>query len=180
MKQMKNIIIISSSPRTDGNSETLAKAFMNGAIDGGNNVELICLRDYNLGYCYGCYACSDSGKCFQKDGMNEIADKLLKADVIVLSTPVYFYTMSGQMKVFIDRLVPVYTKIKADIYLMCTAWDSDTVMLKLTIESMRGCTRDCFENCTEKGAIIVGGVVDKGEINGRAELDEAYNMGQNC
>lgn len=177
---MKNVIVISSSPRKDGNSENLAKAFYKGAEEAGNKAELICLRDYNLGYCHGCYACSETGRCFQKDGMNELSEKLINADVIVFATPVYFYTMSGQLKVFIDRLVPSYTKINADIYLMCTAWDSDTEMLKLTIESIRGCTRDCFENCTEKGVIAVGGATEKGEINGRKELETAYYMGKNC
>lgn len=177
---MKNVIVISSSPRKDGNSEMLAKEFYRGAIDAGNRAELITLRDYNLGYCHGCYACSETGKCFQKDGMNELAEKLVNADVIVFATPVYFYTMSGQMKVFIDRLVPSYTKIHADIYIIATAWDPEKENLELTAESIRGCTRDCFEGCKEKGVILAGGNSEKGEILGKPEMQEAYEMGKNC
>ncbi|MDO4426227.1 MAG: flavodoxin family protein, partial [Planctomycetia bacterium] len=70
---------------------------------------IVRLNEMRLGYCQGCYACTKTGKCFQNDGMNELAEKVRQADVLVLATPVYFYTMSGQMKVFIDRLVPVYT-----------------------------------------------------------------------
>ena len=176
----KNVVIISSSPRRDGNSETLARQFFQGAVDAGHEVNFFCLRDLDLGYCKACYACAKTGKCCQKDQMNEIAPFLLAADVIVFATPVYFYTMSGQMKVFVDRLVPWYTQIHADIYLMCTAADEDKKLLKLTIESLRGCTRDCLEQCTEKGVIIAGGVYEKGEIAGRPELKKAYKMGRNC
>lgn len=177
---MKNVLIISSSPRKNSNSEQLAKAFYNGAKEAGNNVEFINLKDYNLGYCKACYVCEKTGKCFQNDGMNEIAEKLLKADVIAFVTPVYFYTMSAQLKVLIDRLVPYYTQVRADIYLFCTAWDSETKNLQLALESIRGCTRDCFEECEEKGALAVGGVNEAGAIEGREELKTAFEMGYSC
>lgn len=177
---MKNVLILSSSPRVDGNSDTLAKEFRRGAEDAGHNVELVRLNEKNIGYCIGCYACHTTGTCFKKDDMAELYDKMLQADVIVFATPVYFYTMSGQLKVFIDRLTPIYERVRADIYLMCTAWDPDVKNLELTIESIRGLTRDCFEECEEKGVIVVGNVGGKGEIQGRPELIEAYNMGKNC
>lgn len=110
---MKNVVIISSTPRANGNSFVLAKEFARGASDASNNVEIINLKDYDLNYCKGCFACFKIGKCVQNDGMNEIASKLIKADVIVFATPVYFYSVSGQLKVFIDRLVPVYKKNKS-------------------------------------------------------------------
>ncbi len=177
---MKNVVIISSSPRKNGNSDTLCRQFEKGAKEVGHNVEYISLVDTHIGYCIGCYACKRSGKCFQNDAMNEISEKLLKADVIVFGTPVYFYTMSGQLKVFIDRLVPCYEKISADIYIMATAWDSNVENLELTAESIRGATRDCFENCEEKGCLLVGGVSDIGDIADRIELVKAYNMGKGC
>ena len=177
---MKNVIILSSSPRKDGNSELLCKEFQKGAKDAGHNVELVRVNEMKLGYCQACYACSKTGKCFQNDGMNELTEKLLAADVIVFATPVYFYTMSAQLKTLIDRLVPSYTEIRADIYIIATAWDDNVQNLELTAESIRGCTRDCFENCTEKGALIVGDVNEKGDIVGREEMKKAYIMGKNC
>lgn len=63
---MKKVIIISSSPRKNGNSETLAKEFARGAESSNNQVEFISLRDLDLKYCIGCYACHKTGKCFQK------------------------------------------------------------------------------------------------------------------
>jgi len=177
---MKNVLIISSSPRVNSNSDALCKQFEKGAKEAGHNVEYVRLKDKKIGYCLGCYACEKTGKCFQNDDMTSLRESLLKADVIVFATPVYYYCMSAQLKTFIDRLVPFYTEIRADIYLFATAWDSDTKNLESTLEAMRGCTRDCFEGCTEKGALAVGGVHEQNEILNRPELNKAYEMGKNC
>lgn len=177
---MKKVIIISSSPRKDGNSETLAKEFMRGAMDAGNEVELITLRDYNLKYCTGCYTCAETGKCVINDGMNEIGQKLLEANVIVFATPVYFYSMSGQLKVMIDRLVPVYRKIKADIYMIATQYDSNKEIMDLTFDSIRGATKHCFSDCTEKGLLYGTELWDKKDASVRSDyLEQAYRMGRN-
>lgn len=177
---MKNVLIISSSPRKNGNSERLCQEFQRGALEAGHNVELVALREKKINYCIGCYACAKLGRCFQKDDMNELAQKMAAADVIVLATPVYFYSMSGQLKVFIDRLVQNYTEIHADIYLFAAAWDPRPGNLEPTLEAIRGCTRDCFRACPEKGTLAVGSVTEKGEIEGRSELEQAYKMGRSC
>lgn len=178
---MKNVLIISSTPRVGGNSEVLCKQFAKGAQEAGHNVEIVNLRDYKLNYCIGCYACHKLGKCFQNDGMNELSEKMLNANVIVLATPVYYYCMSGQLKVFIDRLTPIYEQVKAEIYLIATMWDPDEKMMEPTIEAMRGLTRDCFEDCREMGIICASDVGGLGEINDKPDyLHLAYTMGKNC
>ena len=178
---MKKVIVISSTPRRGGNSEILAEEFARGAGDAGHAVEVIDLRDYHLNYCVACYACADSGKCVIGDGMNEIAEKLVEADVIVFATPVYFYSMSGQLKVFIDRLVPVYTKIRADIYMIATQWDDNPDMMEKVFEAIRGCTVDCFEECEEKGVLYGAGLNEVGDAEKKPEyLATAYEMGKNC
>ncbi len=178
---MKNVLIISSTPRVGGNSEILCKEFEKGAIEAGHNVDFVNLRDFNLKYCIGCYACRNTGTCFQKDGMDELYNKLKTASVIVFATPVYFYSMSGQLKVFIDRLTPVYEDIRADIYMIATMWDKNKPMMESTFEAIRGLTRDCFENCQEKGIIVGSDLSDRGEAQSRADLlKQAYEMGKNC
>ena len=121
---MKRVLIISASPRKNGNSDILCDRFAKGAAESGHKVEKIFLASENIGYCRGCGVCNSTHKCVQKDDMAEILDKMVTADAIVLATPVYFYTMDGQMKTFIDRTVPRYTEITdKDFYFIMTAAD---------------------------------------------------------
>ena len=77
----KNILILSSSPRRGGNSDTLCDEFMRGAIESGNQVEKIFLRDKNIHPCTGCSVCSRYKKpCPQKDDAAEVIEKMLAAD----------------------------------------------------------------------------------------------------
>ena len=100
------VLIINGSPRVNGNSDLLCDAFIRGAEESGNQVEKISLREKEVHSCKACYACFKTGSCVQKDDMAEILQKLEEAKVLVLASPTYFLTMSGQMKVFIDRLLP--------------------------------------------------------------------------
>lgn len=177
---MKKVLIISSSPRKNGNSDRMCREFEKGAVEAGNEVCYVRLAEKNIGYCIGCYACQNDGKCFKNDDMQELQEKVLAADVLVLATPVYFYSMSAQLKTFIDRLTPIYEEVRSDIYLFATAWDPEVKNLESTLEAMRGLTRDCFEGCEEKAAIAVADVGGMGEIEGRKELETAYNLGKNC
>lgn len=177
---MKNVLILSSSPRVNGNSDLLCSQFAKGAKEAGHQVEIVHLNNKKIHPCYGCYSCDNSGACFQKDDMAELLPKMLEADVIVFASPVYFYSMSGQLKVFIDRLVPIYTQVRADIYIFVTAYDSNKRNLESTVEAIRGLTRDCFEECEEKGVLMAGGVDERGEIKAKPEFMKAYDMGKNC
>ena len=94
----KNVLILSSSPRKGGNSETLAAAFAEGAQEAGNQVETVYLRDMQYGFCKGCLACQKPGHCVIKDDAVEIVTKMHDADVLVFATPVYYYSVSGQLK----------------------------------------------------------------------------------
>lgn len=178
---MKNILIISASPRKGGNSDTLCDEFLRGAKDSGNNAEKIFLRDKKINYCTGCGVCNNTHKCVQKDDMAEILDKMVKADVIVLATPVYFYTMDAQLKTLIDRTVPRYVEISGkEFYFIVTAADTDKSMLKKTLDGLRGFTEDCLSNPIEKGVIYASGVWQAGEVNGTDYMRQAYEMGRNA
>lgn len=90
------ILILSASPRKGGNSELLCDQFLRGAEEGGHQVEKIFLRDKRIAHCVACGACQgNGGRCVQQDDMAEVLDKMILADVIVMATPVYFYTMNG-------------------------------------------------------------------------------------
>lgn len=177
---MKNVLIISASPRKNGNSNMLCDRFAQGAEESGHNVEKVFVAGKNIGYCRGCGVCNNTHKCVQKDDMTEILDKMVAADVIVLATPVYFYSMDGQMKTFIDRTVPRYTEItNKDFYFIMTAADTEKGNLERTMETFRGFTEDCLEGAREAGIIYGTGAWQAGEIKGTPAYDEAYEMGKN-
>lgn len=177
----KKVIIISSSPRKGGNSDTLCDKFAQGAIEAGNNVEKIFLKDKKINYCTGCGFCNtnDYCGCAQKDDMNEILEKLIAADVIVFATPVYFYTMCGQMKTFIDRFCARYTHIaNKDFYYIMTAADGNPHAMDRVIVEFDGLMA-CLPNPTVKGQIVATRVWQKGDIAQTDYPQLAYDMGKN-
>ena len=94
----KNILILSTSPRKNGNSEMLAREFARGAEEAGHNVELLSLHDKTIGFCKGCLACQKTQRCVIHDDADAIVRKMKDAEVIAFATPIYFYEMCGQMK----------------------------------------------------------------------------------
>lgn len=176
---MKKVLIISSSPRKGGNSDLLCDRFQVGAESAGHSVEKIFLKNYNIGYCRGCGVCNTTHKCVQADDMAALLDKMVQADVIVLATPVYFYSMDGQLKTFIDRTVPRYTEIaNKDFYYIMTAADMDKESLTRTVEGLRGFTLDCLPNANEAGIIYGTGAWQIGEIKATKAYTEAFEVGK--
>ena len=121
----KAVLIVSSSPRKNGNSETLADAFAKGAREAGHSVETVRLREKQLGFCKGCLACSKLGRCVIQDDAVGIAAKMHDADVLVFATPVYYYSVCGQLKTMLDRANPLFGSDYAftEAYLLATALD---------------------------------------------------------
>ena len=170
----KKVLILSSSPRKGGNSDLLCEEFLKGAKDAGNEVEKIFIRNKKIGYCIDCGTCYKKGKpCIQNDDMAEILEKMIKADAIVMATPVYFYTMDAQMKTVIDRCIAKYTEIKnKDFYFIATAAANSKKYIEKTIEGLRGFT-DCLDNVKEKGIIYAYGVWNAGEVKEKSYMKEA-------
>lgn len=175
---MKNILILSSSPRRGGNSDTLSDEFLRGARDAGHSVEKIFLRDKTINYCTGCSICSAQGKpCPQQDDMAPILEQMIAADVIVMATPVYFYTLSAQMKTLIDRCCGRYTEISdKTFYFIVTAAEDDQPKMERTIDTFQGFL-DCLDRPTTGGVVFGLGVWHVGEIKGHPAMHEAYTMG---
>ena len=175
----KKVLILSSSPRKDGNSETLAAAFAKGARKAGHQVETVSLREKQVGFCKGCLACLKLGHCVIKDDAVEIADKMHDADVLVFATPVYYYSVSGQLKTVLDRANPLfgtdYGFTKA--YLLATAAEDEPETVEGTVKAVQGWV-DCFERCELADTVFAGGVNEIGEINGHPALKRAYQVGK--
>lgn len=178
----KKVLVLSASPRKGGNSELLCDRFIEGASESGNSAEKIFLRDKKIGYCVDCGMCSKAqtkGVCSQKDDMAEILNKMISADVIVMATPVYFYTMDAQMKTLIDRTVARYTELtNKEFYFIVTAADNSISAMERTIEGFRGFTDCCLEEPIEKGIIYGVGVWQKGDVKASKAMMQAYEMGK--
>jgi multimeric flavodoxin WrbA len=174
----KKVLILSSSPRKKGNSNTLCDRFMEGAIEAHHRVEKVMMADKKINYCTGCYACQKIGRCAQNDDMASILDSMRSADVIVMATPVYFYTMCAQMKTVIDRTVAKYTEIaNKEFYFIVTAADTNKAALERTIEGFRGFT-SCLPGAKEKGVIYGAGAWEIGDILKSRAMQQAYEMGK--
>lgn len=175
---MKNVLIISSSPRKGGNSDLLCERFAEGARDAGHAVTLIRLAEKPVAPCLGCYACSGGKPCVRKDDAPAIVDAMLRADVIVLGTPVYFYTMNAQLKALIDRTVMVFPRIvnKRFWYLMTMA-DEDEAKFAGTLAALRGFV-ECCEGSVEEGYLGAPGVYEKGAVRDTPFYGRAYELGK--
>lgn len=176
---MKKILIVCGSPRKVGNSDLLASQFAKGAMEAGHTVETIYVRNLQMNYCIGCFACQKNGVCIQKDDVNGILPKMLQADVICFSTPVYYYSVTGQMKTFIDRMNPLYGRMRdKEFYYMVTAAEESHAQLDRAIDALQGFA-DCFDGIRVSGRVYGGGATDKGDIIKLPAYQEAYQMGLN-
>lgn len=156
----------------------LCDQFILGAKEAGNKTEKIFLRDKEINYCVACEGCRENGICVQKDDMAEILVKMIDSDVIVMATPVYFYTMDAQMKTLIDRTVARYTEINnKEFYFIVAAADDSKQAMERTVEGFRGFT-SCLNGATEKGIIYGTGAWNKGDIQGSPAMKEAFEMGK--
>ena len=175
----KKVLIISTSPRKGGNSDTLAEEFARGAKEAGHEVEKSGLWDKTIGFCRGCLACQKTGRCVIHDDADAIARKMLTADVIVFATPIYYYEMSGQMKTMLDRANPLFSADYTfrDIYLLATAADTDDSAMDGAAKGLEGWI-SCFEKARLAGMVFGGGADAIGTIQGNPALNEAYEMGK--
>ena len=177
-KMSKRVLILSGSPRKAGNSNALCDQFMKGAQEAGHQVEKLRVAEKRILYCTGCGACQGNGNCVHKDDMAQILQSMVTADVIVLATPVYFYTMCAQLKTVIDRTVTRYTEVTGkEFYFILTAADSRKATLERTVEEFRGFL-DCLDGSREKGIVYGTGAWGVGEIEGSSAMKEAYEMGR--
>jgi hypothetical protein len=179
---MKNIVVLNGSPRKNGNTAELIKAFTVGAESVGHNVTCFDLQEMDIHPCLGCCAGGKDSEspCVQKDDMLKIYPAYKAADIVVLASPLYYWNISGQLKCAFDRLFAVAecnadyaNPIKDSILLMAAEgyefeeaelW-YDRLMKHLGWKSL--------------GKVLCGGVMSIGDIKGKAELEKARALGEN-
>lgn len=175
---MSKIVVLVGSVRNNGNTDLLARAFVEGAREK-NDVEVVSVADYKVNPCIGCNTCfsRENNQCFQEDDMKLIYEKLMEADIIVAASPVYFYGISAQLKAVVDRLhTPLRNKFhvkKMALLLVGAAtlpelFDSIKLQYNMILNYFK------LENA---GMVLVHGVKDIGDMKEHPALREAYDLG---
>lgn len=179
-KENKRVLIISGSPRKGGNTDLLCDAFARGAEEAGGTVEKIFLADYRIDY----FSEADERRVGERaneagDDVPMLMNKMVYADVIVLASPVYYLSITGQLKTFIDRTFGRYREMsdKEFFYLSACA-DADESTIDYAINAFRGFVM-CLPNATERGMVKAIGMGRKGAVSGSQYEEQAYNLGKN-
>jgi len=175
----KKLLIITSSLRKDSNSDLLADAFAKGAEEAGNPVETISLKGKEIRCCTGCLACQKTERCSLKDDAAEIVEKVKRADVLGFASPVYYYSVSGQLKTLLDRLNPLFPSDYGfrDVYFLSAAYENEKATFEGSVTAIQGWV-DCFSKARLAGTVFAGGVGAPGEIKGHEALAEARELGR--
>ena len=177
------VVAVNASPRSNGNCEVLVDQFLKGAKEAGCEVEKINLRNYKLSPCIGCEYCRTHNKeCIYKDDAPMLIESIIDSDVFVLASPVYFGSLSAQMKIFIDRFFAKEYKIRdADrtwqSYLLLTSGAPKIEFVQGAVMSYKGFIQ-VLRKVNDRGIIDGCGAFNKGDAKSMDIYDHAYEMGK--
>jgi len=155
---MKNILAVIGGGRPKGNTEQLVDAFAQGAETAGNQVEKILLRKTEVKGCTGCNACHRTGFCVQKDDFNSLIPKIRKANLIVFASPLYYWTISSQLKAFIDRFYSIEEK-ELPLHSHEKYAQKDSVLLMTAADHSSGHLNRRFRIINSPWSIILASVI---------------------
>lgn len=179
----KKIIILNGSPRLKGNTAMLCDAFAKGAESAGHTVTRFDLQRMKI---HGCLGCMKGGKdpaspCVQKDDMEQIYPAYKDADLVVLASPMYYWSVSGQLKTAFDRLFavaecnPDYANPRKECALIMAAEGNSPDNWKPALDYYHALMG--FLGWTDKGQVLAGGVLEAGAVAGKPVLEEAFRFG---
>jgi multimeric flavodoxin WrbA len=179
------VIAVEGSPRKNGNTEKLVKTILESASGNGAETKFYKLIDMNIDHCLGCFNCRETGTCVTNDDMRVLHEEIQTSDVIILGSPVYMWQVSGQMKRFMDRLVPFIrpdftTRLKGKkrIFMVFTQGNPDKDAFKPYFEYLENLFS--FLHYEVKGTIVATGTRDKNDILQQTHvLEKAREIGKN-
>lgn len=178
----KKVVILNGSPRKNGNTSALVKAFTRGAESAGHTVTEFFLGGMDIHGCKGCFGGHSSRECpcVQQDDMNKIYPAVKDSDVVVLASPLYYWTMSGQLRTALDRL---FALEEGDGNLLRGNGRGSVLLMAAEGHGFEDAVL-YFDHLTEHlrwknlGKVLCGGVMDVGDAQGRKELDDARELGK--
>lgn len=172
------IIILEGSPNRKGSSNLLADCFKQGAEEAGHTVEIIDAAHADIHPCTGCIHCGYEGPCVQKDEIDRIRPKILEADMLVFTTPLYYYGMSAQLKVLIDRFCAFNSSVQRrhmKSALLAAAWNSDDWTFEALESHYKTLVR--YLNLTDMGMVLGAGCGSPSMTRHSKFPQQAYNLG---
>ena len=174
----QNIVVITGSPHRDGTSALLADKFIEGAQSKGHNVYRFNSAFEEINPCQGCNACHRNGPCVYKDAIEQkLMPELLKADVIVLITPLYYYAMSAQLKTVVDRF---YSHLRSfdgkKTLLMATAYNSAGWTFEALVDHYQSLAG--YMKWQDMGMVLGYGCGSRGNIERSEFPEQAFKLGQ--
>lgn len=178
----KKIVILNGSPRKKGNTSALAAEFARGAREAGHTVTEFFLDSMDIHGCKGCFGGHGSRECpcVQKDDMMQIYPAVRECNIVVLASPLYYWNMSGQLRTAVDRL---FALEEGDGNLL-RGNDRSCVLLMAAEGHGFEDVLTYYEHLTDHlhwknlGHILAGGNGDVGDIAGKPELEQAYELGK--
>ena len=178
----KKVVILNGSPRRAGNTAALAAEFTRGAEEAGNTVAELFRDSMDMHGCKGCFGGHSSRECpcAQKDDMDEIYPAVKECDVVVLATPLYYWNMSGQLRMAVDRL---FALEEGDGNLLRGHGRACALLMAAEghgFEDVVLYYDHLMEHLKWKnlGHVLAGGNGQVGEIEGKPELRKAYELGR--
>lgn len=175
--RVKSVLILSSSPRRGGNSEQLCVQFKKSAEMSGHKVEMLNINDYDIHF-FNQQEYDREASAAETDDAAKIIAKMKDADVIVLSSPVYFYNMTGQLKALIDRTYGHEKDLGGkEFYYISTSTDRSEDGTDAVFEAFHGFAI-CLYDSVERGAIRGNGARNRGDIETHPAMKQAYEMGR--
>ncbi|MGD8893459.1 MAG: flavodoxin family protein [Desulfobacterales bacterium] len=179
------ILGLEGSPRENGNTEKLVKTILESARKNGAETKFYKLTKMNISLCLGCFNCRETGTCVTDDDMQLLHEEIQASDVIILGSPVYMWQVSGQTKLFMDRLVPFMrpdftTRLKGKkrLFMVFTQGNPDKKMFKTYFEYLENLFS--FLHYDVMGTIVAAGTRDTNDILQQTDvLEKARKIGMN-
>jgi multimeric flavodoxin WrbA len=178
------VIGVEGSPRKNGNTEKLVKTILESASGNGAETKFYKLTEMNISHCLGCFNCRETGTCVTNDDIQLLHKEIQSSDVIIFGSPVYMWQVSGQTKLFMDRLIPFIKpdfttrlKGKKSIFMVFTQGNPDKNSFKLYFEYLENLFS--FLHYDVKGTIVAAGTRDKNDILQQTDmLEKAREIGK--
>ena len=177
-RKMK-ILVITGSPRKNGNSNTLADNFIKGAEEAGHNIVRFDSAFKNIHPCVACNKCGMNGQCVFKDDFEFIRNNIVDADAVVFASPMYYFGISAQIKAVIDRFYAINGQIHVPKRAVLILTYADTSAKEAQPILSHYETLLNYLGWSDAGKVIASGVWTEGSINNTQYPKQAYELGKN-